>query len=75
MLKLRGGADVSRAQATTPAEWLSALGLMRQALSVLDKTEAPPDIGAHLDLAICRLEDAVADEIPTGGAFPVADAS
>jgi hypothetical protein len=32
-----------------------AMMLMRQALQLLDETQAPGDIGAHLDLAIERL--------------------
>lgn len=31
--------------------------LLRQALDKLDQISAPPDIGAHVDRAICRLED------------------
>ena len=34
-----------------------ALDLMRSALAILDETESPADIGAHLDLAICRLQE------------------
>ena len=34
----------------------TALANMKSALSLLDDAEAPDDIGAHLDLAICRLE-------------------
>lgn len=46
---------------TTPAtQWAEALSHMRIALDVLDKSEAPPHIGAHLDLAIARLEEQVA---------------
>ena len=33
---------------------------MQEALKLLDAAGAPPDVGAHLDLAICRLQD-VAD--------------
>ena len=50
--------------AFTRAEKLqSALSNMESALQILDNADAPPDIGAHLDLAICRLKDAV-------GGFP-----
>jgi len=34
-----------------------ALDLMKTALLLLDGAEASPDIGAHLDLAICRLSE------------------
>jgi hypothetical protein len=32
-----------------------ALRLMQDALQLLDEANAAPDVGAHLDLAICRL--------------------
>jgi hypothetical protein len=35
----------------------NALSLMRNALQLLDESECPADVGAHLDLAICRLSD------------------
>jgi hypothetical protein len=41
-------------------KWEEALTLMRSALRLLDDSEAPADVGAHLDLAIIRLEAAVA---------------
>lgn len=33
-----------------------ALRKLQQALSLLDQAEAPGDIGAHVDLAIARLQ-------------------
>ena len=36
---------------------LSALGHMETALKLLDEVDAPADIGAHLDLALCRLRE------------------
>jgi hypothetical protein len=39
--------------------WEQALSLMRESLSLLDEGSAPHDIGAHLDLAICKLEEAL----------------
>lgn len=33
-----------------------ALNLLRAALQLLDGAEAPEPLGAHVDLAICRLE-------------------
>lgn len=32
---------------------------MQAALDLLDKTDAPAEIGAYLDLSICRLRDAM----------------
>ena len=37
-----------------------ALRLMILALEILDREEAPGDVGAHLDLAIQRLRQALA---------------
>jgi hypothetical protein len=37
--------------------WSEAAALMRQALAILDETEAPAEVGAHLDLAIARLRE------------------
>jgi hypothetical protein len=38
-----------------------ALKLMRAALSILDDAGSPFDAGAHLDLAICRLQQSLQD--------------
>lgn len=35
----------------------TALSLMEQALGLLDSCDSALDVGAHLDLAICRLRD------------------
>ena len=35
----------------------NALSLMSNALQILDETQCSADVGAHLDLAICRLSD------------------
>ena len=43
-----------------------AMQHMKAALELLDRTGAPADIGAHLDLAINRLE-AVSDPADTSG--------
>lgn len=40
-----------------PSSLAQALDLMKTALQLLDEGRAPPDIGAHLDLAICRLSE------------------
>lgn len=37
-----------------------ALTLLSNALDLLDRTEAPADVGAHVDLAIHRLQAALA---------------
>lgn len=36
---------------------LKAVAYMDCALQLVDQADAPADIGAHLDLAICRLKD------------------
>ena len=36
-----------------------ALGQLTEALRLLDESKAPPEIGAELDLAIHRLENAI----------------
>lgn len=38
---------------------VKALALMKEALRLLDDARAPAHVGAHLDLAIVRLEDEV----------------
>ena len=35
------------------------LGSLRAALKALDAADAPAEVGAHLDLTICRLDAAV----------------
>ena len=42
---------------------LRALALMRESLALLDSSDAPPHIGAHLDLAIERLREHLAMEV------------
>ena len=39
--------------------WNKALTHLRSALSLLDESKAPLEIGAHLDFTIGRLEDAI----------------
>lgn len=36
---------------------MNALALLEEALSILDQVEAPAEISAHVDLAICRLRE------------------
>jgi hypothetical protein len=40
-------------------EWADALQHMQSAMRILDDTRAPDEIGPHLDLAMCRLEEAM----------------
>ena len=44
-----------------------ALEEMESALRLLDGVDAPPDIGAHLDLAICRLKELTSAEADKAG--------
>lgn len=39
--------------------WKSALSGLKSILACLDAAEAPPEVGAHLDLAIFRLSEAI----------------
>lgn len=41
--------------------YAKALQLLRDGLAILDENAAPGEIGAHLDLAICRLEAQLAE--------------
>jgi hypothetical protein len=38
-----------------------ACTLMERALALLDEADAPADVGAHLDMAICRLKASSSD--------------
>ena len=38
-------------------ELLKALALLSEALEILDAADAPADIGAHVDLALCRVRE------------------
>jgi hypothetical protein len=40
-------------------QWGQALDHMQSALKILDESQAPDDIGPHLDLAMSRLEHAM----------------
>lgn len=40
-------------------ELQSAMDNMQAALELLDEAGAPADVGAHLDLAICRIRDVI----------------
>ena len=43
--------------------WRATITDLQSVLNVLDETGAPADIGAHIDLAICRLENALSDAL------------
>lgn len=54
-------------QQTNSGEMMErAVRLMREALDLLDQATAPSDIGAHLDLAINRLDESIKSD-RTGG--------
>ena len=55
-------------------EWNAALEGMRLALEVMDKAHGPLDVGAHLDLAISRLEEALNVQTGAPGAGDYRDA-
>jgi hypothetical protein len=38
-----------------------ALTLMQNSLELIDQSKVAADVGAHLDLAICRLRDEIAN--------------
>jgi hypothetical protein len=52
----------SRGRESTPDSrslWSLALDRMSEALALLDRSNAPPEIGAELDLALNRLQDVI----------------
>lgn len=55
------GKDVSEA---LQRDGLAALARMQEALELIDRCEGTSEIGAHLDLAICRLRDLIAKHAP-----------
>ena len=44
---------------TRVQRWRSALESLEEALRILDESDAPPQIGAQLDLAIQRLREVI----------------
>jgi hypothetical protein len=42
--------------------WERAMAHMKSALALLDESNAPPHIGAHLDMVISRLDGAIAEQ-------------
>ena len=63
----------------TESKLADAMALMQRALQLLDQTQAPADIGAHLDLAIVRLGEATAQasgsQVQTEWSTPVSIAA
>jgi hypothetical protein len=53
------------------SKWTLALRQLTEALELLDESHAPPEIGAELDLAIHRLQEAIG----RAGASPPATSS
>jgi len=43
--------------------WRESILSMKHVLGVLDETGAPADIGAHIDLGICKLEQALSEKL------------
>lgn len=55
---LRREARISQSTAEPGrSKGLEALNHLEEALQILDVIEAPGNIGAHVDLAICQLKD------------------
>ena len=54
-----GEAQDEGSWADNRASWGSALSQMQEALRLLDESEAPPQVGAQLDLAIQQLKDEI----------------
>jgi hypothetical protein len=53
---------MGQAVPSQPREALAkALSYIEMALELLDEAGSPADIGAHLDLALCRLREALGD--------------
>lgn len=46
-------------EASRLQQWKSALEHLETALRILDEADCPPQVGAQLDLAICRLKDVI----------------
>ena len=49
------------------AQLAEALAHMESALQLLDDADASADIGAHLDLAICRLRESMTTDTSKAG--------
>jgi len=55
-----GEAQEKGSWADNRTSWGSALSQMQEALRLLDESDAPPQVGAQLDLAIQQLKDEIA---------------
>ena len=49
---------------TLQRDGIEALARMQEALELIDRCDGTAEIGAHLDLAICRLRDLMAKHEP-----------
>lgn len=49
--------ESSKTQTQNPSAVTNILTSLRDILAQLDAAELPADISAHIDLALCRLED------------------
>lgn len=68
---MRWGAEMSEpAIGSLQQEGAAALDLMVRALELLDNCDGAMDVGAHLDLAICRLRDAIQNAGPEASCGP-----
>lgn len=56
---------------TKKPDAMNALALLEKALTMLDEAEVPADVGAHLDLAICRLRECLRLPPPTSEGLDV----
>jgi hypothetical protein len=61
------------ATSSTGGSLEQALSYVQSALQILDSSQAPADIAAHLDLAMCRLQDFLGQH--SSGATPPAERS
>jgi len=48
---------------------VDALAHLQSALELLDRANAPGQIGAHVDLAICQLQDEIGSGSETSGSI------
>ena len=66
--------DVGQSSFSSTEEKLEkALICMESALQLLDDADAPADIGAHLDMSMCRLKDVLSElapDLPRAGSRP-----
>lgn len=61
-----GGRMTEEAIGSLDGKGAAALSLMHEALTLLDQCKGTSEVGAHLDLAICRLRDLIAREASRG---------